>query len=352
MLLLKIMKNKKSNILLLFNFLNKRWWISLFENIFVKYLYDKNNYKILNLNNKQIWLLWKLKHFKKYIKAHNIKHVFYQFHTFPLFLYKITYWIKIHDLYFCQFRYWKEFIITILNSIFAKYIIVPSYATKRRLKRLFTTLYLKRLNSKIKVIYNCYDENYLTQLTKSTFEVVKYFWIEKNKYILYMWWYEDWNIDIIKCIQQNKKYENFKILIPWKIQNKLKEIYTKQWVQCLWFVSDEELISLYKYAYVILYFNDNEWFWYIPLESLFAWTPIITNWKWSIKEILWDSWMYYNKSDISNALIYLSKNYYKIKNLINKECTVKKQLFNTKRILNTYFTFLSKQHNENNWKDC
>lgn len=65
------------------------------------------------------------------------------------------------------------------------------------------------------------------------------------------------------------------------------------------YVSDEELVSLYKNAYAFLYPSLNEGFGYPPLEAMRFGVPVLTSPFSSIYEICGDASLYFNPYSVS-----------------------------------------------------
>ena len=163
-------------------------------------------------------------------------------------------------------------------------------------------------------------------------DVVKYLWIKKEKIIV-----AHRGIDHIKKCEQIVKQEY--ILFPlctifhdnfifnlWErilaLNMSAKIIYWKPWnlfceiiyentnpkMEMLqkW-ISDEEKEKLISSAKLAIYISPFEWFWFVPLECLRLWTPLIYNNVWSLGEVIGDSAIGIDSLDIERYIQWINK---------------------------------------------
>ncbi len=163
-------------------------------------------------------------------------------------------------------------------------------------------------------------------------DVVKNLWIKKEKIIV-----AHRGIDHIKKCEQVVKQEY--ILFPlctifhdnfifnlWErilaLNMSAKIIYWKPWslfcemtyentnpkIEILqkW-ISDEEKEKLISSAKLAIYISPFEWFWFVPLECLRLWTPLIYNNVWSLGEVIGDSAIGIDSLDIERYIQWINK---------------------------------------------
>jgi glycosyltransferase involved in cell wall biosynthesis len=290
-------------ILFLCTFLGKTGGIPIFEEVLVKNAPKDNNYILSNVKNdfkgKQFLLtgniLKNLGLIKKIVRDNKIDLIFYNYHTFPLFLISRTYTIRIFDMEFAGKKLSLNFIMTMLNSLFAKKILVSSNSTKIKLQAFFRKIGLGFIGKRISRLYLPLDPNFLELVKKYDLGKIKNFYQGKNFFLIVSSEYHDFLLSGVREI--NKRLgEDFKVVITGKIADKEKKKINEKYGKMVifaGFVSREELVSLYKTAQAVLYRHYNEGFGYIPLESLICKVPFITNPDDSIPEILGDAGVYY-----------------------------------------------------------
>lgn len=164
-------------------------------------------------------------------------------------------------------------------------------------------------------------------------DVISHYKISENKIILNYWW-----IDHLKE-KNNYEKENY-ILFPYsnlysnfqyKLANKLIETWiinkvlflrpayidnnfilnkNIEIIQCPILPENNE--KYYKKAVLSVYLSDYDWFWFVPLESMFYWTPVIYNQHSCMEEITSNWWIWIKKLDLDDF-------YQKIKEIIENK---------------------------------
>ena len=326
------------------------YWIvtnNLLKNILEK---DKKNYFYLISNENKN--LSEIKHLKNWeFICTNTSFVLHKF--FKLTKYLKKYWI---DLYFsfdqdiplkkvCKYAivchdiwayiYWKK--DTLINLL------------KKKISLLVWIYYLlgidKKSAKKSDLIF-CPSQN-----TKN--DLIKYYWIDKNKIIVSYWWLDHlktnstWKINDYILFPFSNLYDDFQYelankLIEEKIINKIvflkpaclnNDNILKNGIKIIRNrISESELANYYSNAKLSIYLTSYDGFWFPPLESIFYWTPVLCNnapcipeildWLWIIGELNENNFIatikkYLNDKKSYESLLVKQKNRIKIFNRNN-----------------------------------
>lgn len=181
------------------------------------------------------------------------------------------------------------------------------------------------------------------------FDIIKYFKTNKDKIITtYLWTdilerVEDKSLNfdfpfvlsvgtleprknlrlLVKAFIKLKEEKNIeeKLVLVWKKWWKIEWLFEelslnqkyKDDVILTWFISDEQLVHLYKTCKVFVYPSLYEWFGLPVLEAMSVWTPVITSNISSLPEVVWEKWTLIDPNSIED----LSEKLYNL--LINEE---------------------------------
>lgn len=114
-------------------------------------------------------------------------------------------------------------------------------------------------------------------------------------------------------IQFNKNNKEFKLKIVWEWEeyNNLKK-YIKQnkledYIQLIWSVNFETLVSYYQKAYATLFASIDEPFGMVPIESMACWTIAIWHNSGWMKETIPNEYRYNNQSELLKIMENISK---------------------------------------------
>lgn len=238
--------------------------------------------------------------------------------------------VTIHDVAVCAvpyaysklFRIWYKFMYRVLTSRLKKIFTVSEFSKKELNKYFNISL------GKIEVTYNGIDHMKNVQPNENIFSK---FSIEKNNYVL--------------AVSSLNPSKNFKLILETaKISPEFNfviaggtnsTVFKEQGleitsnVKFIGYVSDEELVALYKYASCFVYPSIYEGFGIPPLEAMYFNCPVILSNIEVFKEIYMDSVLYCSISDR-----YILKE--KILMLLEKEEIKYNLLKKTKFILNKF----------------
>lgn len=175
----------------------------------------------------------------------------------------------------------------------------------------------------------------VTPSTNSKNEIMKFFGVKSDKIIVSYWW-----IDHMKeydLINDNKEYvlfplsdcycSNYLAFRIWKViirNNLVKNVYYwkpwwikyekfKQFENEKWFIisrkrlTEEEKFNLIMNAKCCIYISLFEWFWFVPLEVLKIWTPLIYRKVCSLGEVIGDVWLWITSDNVDDYLRSLSE---------------------------------------------
>lgn len=165
----------------------------------------------------------------------------------------------------------------------------------------------------------------ISEATKN--DIIKYFKTDKNKIITtYLWTNildrkedESLHFDfpfilsvgtleprknlrlLVKAFIKLKEERNIseKLVLVWKKGWKIEWLFEelslnqkyKDDIMLTWFISDEQLVHLYKNCKVFIYPSLYEWFWLPVLEAMAVWAPVITSNISSLPEVVWENWI-------------------------------------------------------------
>lgn len=265
-----------------------------FVKVIDKYLDDENfrskySFQILAPKNINQKLELKNIEIKKvgYLKGHLWEQLELPFYTKNNFLFnfcnvapviKRNQTVIIHDAaiyavpyaYSIYYRLWYKFIYSILSKNL-KIIFTVSNFSKKEINK-----YLNIPLEKIKVIYNGIEHINKIKIDENIFDK---FNIEKNKYVLGVSSiHPAKNFKLI--LKAAKKLPDFNFIIAGGnnstvFKNRGLEIPDN--VRFIGYVSDEELVALYKYAYCFIFPSVYEGFGFPPLEAMAFNCPVIVS---------------------------------------------------------------------------
>ena len=258
------------------------------------------------------YIYYRMRHQAKVLKEHHIDTFFTCDQIVPLR--KVCRYIStIHDMFLWLNFWWLK----------ALKILKPNWWDKKRF--LYHLLGFDKLFA-IKSDYIISPSEY----TKK--DVIKCLWLNEKKIVV-----AHWGIDNIKKIKQTSKqdyilfplctifHDNF-IFALWKrileLHMTKKIIYWKPWN--LWSkmtykntdpnieviqkrISEEEKEKLIAHAKIAIYVSPFEWFWFVPLECLRLWAPLIYNNVGSLWEVIGESAIGINKMDIEKYIQWISE---------------------------------------------
>jgi len=252
---------------------------------------------------------------KLFLKT-NINVFFSPAHYLPRFT-KIPSVVTIHDLSY--FYYPDDFLPSDLYKLKnwtkysvnkAKKIIAVSKTTKKDLMKFYQVP-----DEKIKVIYNGYEKNLITQSPKNKN------WIKDKNYILYVGTLQPRKniLTLIDAFYQFiKSYPQFKLIVVgkkgWlfeKIFQKVENLKLEDKIIFTDYVNDQKLISLYQNAFCFVLPSFYEGFGIPILEAMSFGCPVISSFASSLPEIGADACLYFDpksSNDLYNKLILLKKN--------------------------------------------
>lgn len=268
------------------------------------------------INTHEWFTKYKFFSLPKYLKKYNIDIFLSLDQTLPFK--KVCKYIVIeHDIWFQ--RLWKKWLLKwLLNGSFKKswvlyyllniekihlknadIIVTPSEFTKNELIDFYEID-----ENKIKVIYWWIDH-----LIKNS---IKY---SKKDFILFPFCNDHNNGFVYKLAQRiiSKNITKKVIILKWN-----QKISTVDWIEIIQtYISNKDLEQYYKEALITIYYSYYDWFWFIPLESMFYSTPVIVNNSSSLPEISGKWAIIINSMDID---IWISKieEIIKIDSLYNK----------------------------------
>lgn len=236
----------------------------------------------------------------------------------------------IHDLYtymhyiwFRAFHFFKEewlkkwlrlFLYNFLplDKIFAKnsdYIITPSTNSKNDIIKCFDVN-----PDKVIVSYRWIDniKEYDVSIDDMNYVLFPLCDCYFSDYLAFRIWKEIINRNIVDKVFYWKpwwiKYDNFK-----QFEHVDRFIISKKRL------SEEEKYNLIKNSKCCIYISKFEWFWFVPLECLKIWAPLLYYNVWSLDEVIWKYWIATNDTDVDdfvNNLDELILNQNKIKSMI------------------------------------
>jgi len=227
-----------------------------------------------------------------------------------------------------------------LNSfymILKKFIIIPLFLYKNKVTTIFdlTPFLFSKYHESINVRWNKFflwktlkkTDKILTISENTKKDIVKIFPFFKKENIIttYLWTNilnikEDksikydfpfilsvWTLEprknliiLIKAFIELKEKKNIqeKLILVWKKwwkiqwlfeELKLNKKYSSD-IILTWFISNEQLLHLYKTCKVFVYPSLYEWFWLPVLEAMSVWAPVITSNKSSLPEVVGENW--------------------------------------------------------------
>ncbi len=293
----------------------------------------KENYKYQIVPGDFLWsqTFLPLELFKKKALGQKIDLFFSPAHYAPRFC-PIPFVVTIHDLSY--FYYPEEFLKKDLYQLKnwtkysvekAKKVIAVSQTTKRDIVRFYNTP-----EEKIEVIYEGYEKNVKTQMSnvKSKSEISK---LKKTKFILYVGTLQPRKnittlVDAFNIFyMQNPE---FKLIIVGKkgwlyehIFKKVHELNLSKHVKFLGYVSDQELINIYRNAFCFVLPSLYEGFGLPLIESMNFSCPVISSFSSSLPEVGGDACLYFDPKDpkeLAEKLSELKKNDKLRKELISK----------------------------------
>lgn len=285
----------------------------------------KQNLELKNIKIKQIGILkghlWEQIELPLYAKN---KFLFNFCNCAPLI--KKNQIVTIHDVAVCAvpyayskiFRIWYKFMYRILTSRLKKIFTVSEFSKKELNK------YFNIPLEKVEITYNGIDHMKNIKPDESIFSN---FDIEKNNYVL--------------AVSSLNPSKNFKLILETaKISPEINfviaggtnsTVFKEQGleitsnVKFIGYVSDKELVALYKYASCFVYPSIYEGFGIPPLEAMYFNCPVIVSNIEVFKEIYKDNVLYcdkYNVDSLLEKIILLMKS----KSLKNKIINKSKQL--------------------------
>lgn len=250
--------------------------------------------------------------------------------------------VTLHDAAFCaipesfsfKFRIWYRIMFYILGHRVKKILTVSNFSRKELNKYFSIDL------NKIDITYNGIDHILNVKPNELIFNKFK---IEKNNYVL--------------AVSSLNPSKNFKLIL--KVAKQMPNInfviaggtnsnifQSKGFpitdnVKFIGYVTDEELVSLYKYASCFVYPSLYEGFGIPPLEAIAFNCPVILSNIEVFKEIYSNYVVYcdlYNEQDLKNKINMVLKNnikndIYKIKNFILKKYNWQKSCYKLIKIL-------------------
>ena len=237
--------------------------------------------------------------------------------------------VTIHDVAVCAvpyaysklFRIWYKFMYRILTSRLKKIFTVSEFSKKELNKNFNISL------GKIEVTYNGIDHMKNVQPNENIFSK---FSIEKNNYVL--------------AVSSLNPSKNFKLILETaKISPEFNfviaggtnsTVFKEQGleitsnVKFIGYVSDKELVALYKYASCFVYPSIYEGFGIPPLEAMYFNCPVIVSNIEVFKEIYKDNVLYCDINDnniLREKIILLTRNNMIKKSVINKIQKIKEK---------------------------
>lgn len=237
--------------------------------------------------------------------------------------------VTIHDVAVCAvpyaysklFRIWYKFMYRILTSRLKKIFTVSEFSKKELNKYFNISL------GKIEVTYNGIDHMKNVQPNENIFSK---FSIEKNNYVL--------------AVSSLNPSKNFKLILETaKISPEFNfviaggtnsTVFKEQGleitsnVKFIGYVSDKELVALYKYASCFVYPSIYEGFGIPPLEAMYFNCPVIVSNIEVFKEIYKDNVLYCDINDnniLREKIILLTRNNMIKKSVINKIQKIKEK---------------------------
>lgn len=217
----------------------------------------------------------------------------------------------IHDI--AYFYYPEEFLKKDLYKLqnWTKYsiekskkIIAVSKTTKKDIIKFYHTP-----ENKIEVVYNGFEKQSSSDITKVWENLVSKFEIRNSKFLLY-----------VSTLQPRKNvptlikaYNKFKIDNPeyklvivgkkgWMVDKIMSEIEDQENVIFTGFLSDEEVVALYQHAFCYILPSLYEGFGITILEAMSHGAPVITSYASSLPEVGGEAALYFEPNNIDDLL--------------------------------------------------
>ena len=301
------------------------------DNYFYLISNERKDLKELNhLNNREFvctdssFIFHKFLRLPRYLKKYNIDTYFSFDQELPLI--KVCKYVCIfHDIW--ALVLWKK---NIIKQLFTRW--------TNKLDRIYHLLWFeKRAARKADYVF-CPSKN-----TKK--DLIKMFWIKENKIeVIYRWidhfWvhekidknqkdnyilipfsnlYDDFQYELANKIIENKIVDKVIFLRPAYIDNEVQLEKNIEIIKSR--IPQDKLENYYKKSLLSIYLSDYDWFWFVPLESVCFWTPVLCNKTSCIPEIMWNLWIIENLwiQDYINKIMELLWNKSLYNNLLQQQ---------------------------------
>jgi len=298
------------------------------KEIIKKFVFLNNkNFRIENVifKNRIVRVLWQLFILPFKLKKLNVNILHSTNYITPLFKFNLKFIVTIHDLTFIIFP--EKF--TIVKRLFFRFM-VPIFI--RRADKVITVSentkndiikFLKVPKEKISVTFETYNECYDSEIKKEdSKKILDKYGINKN-YFLFVGMIEPRKniLSILKAfIELDDELDEDLVIVGKKgwyyreieeFMENIKNKRLKNRIIFTGFVSEKELVSIYKNAEIFIYPSFYEGFGIPPLEAMVCGVPVITSNTSSIPEVVGDAAIKidpYNYIELKEAIKVLKHN--------------------------------------------
>jgi len=298
------------------------------KEIIKKFVFLNNkNFRIENVifKNRIVRVLWQLFILPFKLKKLNVNILHSTNYITPLFKFNLKFIVTIHDLTFIifpeKFTIVKRLFFRFMVPIFirkADKVITVSENTKNDIIK-----FLKVPKEKISVTFETYNECYDSEIKKEdSKKILDKYGINKN-YFLFVGMIEPRKniLSILKAfIELDDELDEDLVIVGKKgwyyreieeFMENIKNKRLKNRIIFTGFVSEKELVSIYKNAEIFIYPSFYEGFGIPPLEAMVCGVPVITSNTSSIPEVVGDAAIKidpYNYIELKEAIKVLKHN--------------------------------------------
>lgn len=325
------------------------------KEVIEKFVFLNNkNFRIENVlfKNRIVRVLWQLFILPFKLKKLNVNILHSTNYITPLFKFNLKFIVTIHDLTFIIFP--EKF--TIVKRLFFRFM-VPIFI--RRADKIITVSentkndiikFLKVPKEKISVTFETYNECYDSDIKKEdSKKILDKYGINKN-YFLFVGMIEPRKniLSILKAfIELDEELDEDLVIVGKKgwyyreieeFMENIKNKRLKNRIIFTGFVSEKELVSIYKNAEIFIYPSFYEGFGIPPLEAMVCGVPVITSNTSSIPEVVGDAAIKidpYNYIELKEAIKVLKHNPQKRKEMSIKGVEQSKKFSSKKFAENT-----------------
>jgi glycosyltransferase involved in cell wall biosynthesis len=311
---------------------DNEFFIFLSSNTYNTFNISKHNFKLIKCNvnseNKLNRLFYQNLILPSLIKKYNLDIIF--FPTYTRCYSNLKNVISISNIHDLQFKHYPEYFSSVQKLIFkifynvsirkSDYIVSISNFVKEDIIKFFGYSF----DNKIKVIYNPID--FISENENNNINILNKYNIKSKQYILSVAsLLPHKNLDtLIKAfkifVKREINYSNYKLVLVGPklksenyIANLINELKLQDKIIITGFVSNKDLIILYKNAKLFVSPSKFEGFGMPPVEAMYYKIPVITTNLTSLPEVTLNKAYYYepaeNESELVNIIISIIENY-------------------------------------------